>query len=426
MEIFTKICGFVKNIVLLQKFRLFNNRMKLIHKSYKFRIYPTKEQESLLSKHFGHCRFVFNKFLNDRKEKYLNEKTSLNYYDNARTLTDLKKEEEFVWLKEVNSQSLQASIRNLDIAYKNFFNKQNKFPRFKSKYDRQSFKVPQNVLVEDGKLVIPKFKEGIKLHLHRQMEGEPLFATISKSTTGKYYVSITCEIEYKPFEKTGKSVGVDTGIKELAILSDGNSYENIKSLKTKLKKLKYEQRQLSKKVKGSQSRNKQKIKLALVHEQITNIRKDYLHKVSTEIIKNHDVISVEDLAVKNIMKNHCLAQAMSDVSLGAFYTMLEYKANWNDKQFVKINRFFPSSKTCSSCGWIKQDLTLSIREWTCESCGEHHDRDVNAAKNILKQGINILSGSGIESYVKQKQGEALPLGESVTLEAQPISFAVGG
>ncbi len=378
--------------------------MKLIHKSYKFRIYPTKEQESLLSKHFGHCRFVFNRFLNERKEKFLNEKTSLNYYDNARTLTELKKDGEFSWLKEVNSQSLQAAIRNLDTAYKNFFNKQNKFPRFKSKYNRQSFKVPQNVLLENGKLVIPKFKEGIKLNLHRQMQGKLLFATIAKSTTNKYYVSITCEVEYKPFEKTGKSVGIDTGIKELAILSDGNSYENIKSLKKKLKKLKYEQRQLSKKQKASQSRSKQKRKLALVHEQIANIRKDYLHKVSTEIIKSHDVVSVEDLAVKNIMKNHCLATAMSDVSLGAFYTMLEYKANWNDRFYVKIDRFFPSSKTCSSCGWIKQDLTLSIREWTCESCGETHDRDVNAAKNILKQGINILSGCGTQSDTKQKQG----------------------
>jgi len=369
---------------------------------------------------------VFNRFLNERKEKYLNEKTSLNYYDNARTLTELKKDEDFVWLKEVNSQSLQASIRNLDIAYKNFFNKQNKFPRFKSKYDKQSFKIPQNVTVEDGKLVIPKFKEGIKLNLHRKMEGKPSFATISKSTTGKYYVSVTCEAEHKPFEKTNKSVGIDTGIKELAILSDGSSYENINTLKTKLKKLKYKQRQLSKKQKGSKSTNKQKIKLALVHEQITNIRKDYLHKVSTEIIKNHDVIAVEDLAVKNIMKNHCLAQAMSDVSLGAFYTMLEYKANWNDRQFVKIDRFFPSSKTCSSCGWIKQDLTLSIREWTCEFCGEHQDRDINAAKNILKQGINKLSGLGIESYVKQKRDEALPLGESATPEAQPIAIGVGG
>jgi putative transposase len=398
--------------------------MKIIHKSYKFRIEPTSEQIVLLSKHFGACRFVFNKFLHERKEKYLNEKTSLNYYDNARTLTDLKKEEDFDWLKEINSQSLQSAIRNLDSAYKNFFNKQNKFPRFKSKYDKQSFKIPQNALINERKLVIPKFKEGIKINLHRKIEGEILFATITKSTTGKYYVSITCEVNYKPFDKTGSKVGIDTGIKDLAILSDGKTYENIKVLKSKLKKLKYQQRQLSKKQKGSNSRQKQKIKLSLTHEKITNIRKDYLHKISTEIVKNHDIISVEDLSVKNMMKNHKLAQSLSDVSLGMFYTMLEYKSKWNDKSFVKIDRFFPSSKTCSNCGWIYQDLNLSIREWTCNSCNEHHDRDLNASKNILKQGINILSGYGIESDIKQKQEEALPLGESVIPEAQP-SLVVG-
>ncbi len=398
--------------------------MKIIHKSYKFRIEPTPEQIVLLLKHFGACRFVFNKFLHERKEKYLNEKTSLNYYDNARTLTDLKKEEDFDWLKEINSQSLQSAIRNLDSAYKNFFNKQNKFPRFKTKYDKQSFKIPQNVLINEGKLVIPKFKEGIKINLHRKIEGEILFATITKPTTGKYYVSITCEVNYKPFDKIGSKVGIDTGIKDLAILSDGKTYENIKILKSKLKKVKYQQRQLSKKQKGSNSRQKQKIKLSLTHEKITNIRKDYLDKISTEIVKNHDIISVEDLSVKNMMKNHKLAQSLSDVSLGMFYTMLEYKSKWNDKSFVKIDRFFPSSKTCSNCGWIYQDLNLSIREWTCPSCNEHHDRDLNAAKNILKQGINILSGYGIESDIKQKQEEALPLGESMIPEAQP-SLVVG-
>ena len=398
--------------------------MKIIHKSYKFRIEPTSEQIVLLSKHFGACRFVFNRFLHERKEKYLNEKTSLNYYDNARTLTDLKKEEDFDWLKEINSQSLQSTIRNLDSAYKNFFNKQNKFPRFKSKYNKQSFKIPQNALINEGKLVIPKFKEGIKINSHREIEGEILFATITKSTTGKYYVSITCEVNYKPFDKTGSKVGIDTGIKDLAILSDGKTYENIKVLKSKLKKLKYQQRQLSKKQKGSNSGQKQKIKLSLTHEKITNIRKDYLHKISTEIVKNHDIISVEDLSVKNMMKNHKLAQSLSDVSLGMFYTMLEYKSKWNDKSFVKIDRFFPSSKTCSNCGWIYQDLNLSIREWTCPSCNEHHDRDLNASKNILKQGINILSGYGIESDTKQKQEEALPLGESVIPESQP-SLVVG-
>jgi putative transposase len=390
--------------------------MKTIFKSFKFRIYPNKEQEILMTKHFGACRFVFNHYLNKRKETYLENKKSLNYYDNANDLTQFKKNDNFNWLKEINSQSLQSSLRNLDTSYGRFFRKQSKFPRFKSKYDKQSFKIPQFVSIEDDKLVIPKFKGGIKINLHREINGEILFATISKSTTGNYYVSLTCEVNHKPFHKTGSKVGIDTGIKDLAILSDGTTYENIKSLKNKLKKLKYNQRQLSKKVKGSLSRNKQKQKLSIVHEKIINVRKDYLHKVSTEIVKNHDIISVEDLAVKNIMKNHKLAQAMSDVSLGSFYSMLEYKCEWNDKQFVKIGRFFPSSKMCSKCGWINQDLTLNIREWECSSCCEKHDRDFNASKNILKQGLKILSGSGIESDIKQKQVEALSLDESMKPE----------
>ena len=401
--------------------------MKVIHKSYKFKIAPDNEQKELLAKHFGACRFVFNRYLNSRKETYLEEKKSLNYYDNANDLTVLKKDEQFVWLKEINSQSLQSSLRNLDAAYNKFFRKQTKFPRFKSKFDKQSFTIPQSVYIEDGKLQIPKFKKGIEINIHREIEGKLLFATISKSTTGKYYVSITCEVEYIPFEKTNSKVGIDTGIKDLAILSDGKVYENIKPLKTKLKKLKYNQRQLSKKVKGSNSRLRQKSKLATIHEKVTNIRKDYLHKVSTEIIKNHDVICIEDLAVKNMMKNHKLAQAFSDVSLGAFYTMLEYKANWNDKTVVKIDRFFPSSKTCNVCNYINQDLTLKDREWTCIGCGTKHDRDFNASINIKKQGLKMICCvSGTDSQLKQKRSKALPLGESMTSEAQPISFAVGG
>ena len=400
--------------------------MKVIHKSYKFKIAPDNEQKELIARHFGACRFVFNRYLISRKETYLKEKKSLNYYDNANDLTVLKKDEQFVWLKEINSQSLQSSLRNLDTSYNKFFRKQTKFPRFKTKFDRQSFTVPQSVCIEDGKLQIPKFKKGIEINLHREIDGKLLFATISKSTTGKYYVSITCEVEHIPFEKTNSKIGIDTGIKDLAVLSDGKVYENIKTLKTNLKKLKYEQRQLSKKTKGSNSRLKQKSKLATVHEKVTNIRKDYLHKVSTEIIKNHDVICIEDLAVKNMMKNHKLAQAFSDVSLGAFYTMLEYKANWNNKTVVKTDRFFPSSKTCSNCNYIIQDLTLKDREWTCQSCNTVHNRDFNASINIEKQGLKILSGLGTNSDIKQKRSKALPLGESLTSEATPISFAVGG
>ena len=390
--------------------------MKTIFKSFKFRIYPNKEQEILLSKHFGACRFVFNHYLNKRKETYLEDKKSLNYYDNANDLTQLKKDENYIWLKEINSQSLQSGLRNLDTSYMRFFRKQSNFPRFKSKYDRQSFKIPQNVLIINNKLTIPKFKEGIKINLHREIEGKIILATISKSTTGNHYVSLTCEVQHKPYEKTNSKVGIDTGIKDLAILSDGTTYENIKILKNNLKKLKFEQRKLSKKVKGSSMRDKQRKKLAIIHEKITNVRKDYLHKVSTEIVKNHDIISVEDLAVKNIMKNHKLAQVMSDVSLGTFYSMLEYKCFWNDKQFVKIDRFFPSSKMCSKCSWINQDLTLKIREWECPSCGEKHDRDLNASKNILKQGLKILSGLGTNSDTKQKQVESSSLEEAVKPE----------
>jgi len=397
--------------------------MKTIFKSFKFRIYPNEEQKILLAKHFGACRFVFNHYLNKRKETYLEDKKSLNYYDNANDLTQLKKDDDFNWLKEINSQSLQSSLRNLDNSYNRFFRKQSKFPRFKSKYDRQSFKIPQSILVEDNQLIIPKFKKGVKINLHREIEGKIQFATISKSTSGNYYVSLTCEVQYQPYEKTNSKVGIDTGIKDLAILSDGTTYKNIKTLKNNLKKLKYNQRQLSKKVKGGSSRDKQRKKLAVLHEKITNIRTDYLHKVSTEIVKNHDIISVEDLAVKNIMKNHNLAQTMSDVSLGTFYSMLEYKCEWNEKQFVKIDRFFPSSKTCSKCGWINQDLTLDVREWECSSCGEKHNRDFNASKNILKQGLKILSGLGTNSDIKQKQVESFSLEKAMKLETTTSSVS---
>jgi len=403
--------------------------MKKIYKSYKFRIYPTKIQIELLNKHFGACRFIYNYYLNQRKESYLNNKKYINYYDNQKDLTQIKKLNEYNWLNKINSQSLQYSLRNLDISYNKFFRKQSKFPRFKSKKDNHnSFTIPQNIIIENNRLYIPKFKEGIKIKQYQVINNDNiLFATISKSPTNKYYVSITCEIDYEPYNKTNSNIGVDTGIKDLAILSNGKIYKNIKTLKINLKKLKYNQRQLSKKIKGSNNRNKQKYKLNKIYEKITNIRKDHLHKVTTDIIKNHDIICIEDLAVKNIMKNHCLAQSMNDVSLGTFYSMLKYKADWNDKTVVKIDRFFPSSKTCNVCNYINQDLTLKDREWKCPICNTIHDRDINAAKNILKQGINtlnILSGSGIESDIKQKQVEALPLGKSVKSEINQFDNSI--
>ena len=305
----------------------------------------------------------------------------------------------------------------MDNAYKRFFNKKSKYPKFKSKNNKQSFVIPQNVKIGNGLLSIPKFIEGIEINIHREIQGKLKHCIISKTTAGKYYASITCELEYVSLhKKTNSQIGIDTGIKDLAILSDGTKYPNLKPLKKKQKKLKYQQRQLFKKQKDGNSRKKQKIVVAGIHEKITNSRRDHLHKVTTEIIKNHDTICVETLAIKNLMKNHYLAQAFSDVSLGSFCSMLQYKANWSNKEFIKIDRFFPSSKTCNNCGYINQNLTLSDRKWKCQQCGTNHDRDINAAKNILKQGLNLLSGSGVESDMKQKQVEALSLDESVKPE----------
>ena len=398
--------------------------MKTVLKAYKYRIYPNKEQEILLAKHFGCARFVYNHFLDAKIKAYEKDKTTIGKYDTIKGLVPLKKDLE--WLKEVAAQSLQQSLFNLDAAYKNFFRTKKGFPKFKSKYNKQSFTLPQYSKIKGNRLHILKFKEGIKIVQDRSNIGTIKNVTVSKTPTGKYYASLCCEVEHKAYKKTGSSIGIDTGIKELAILSDGKSYANLKPLKTAIKKVKFNGKMLSKKVKGSNSRNKQRMMLARVYERLTNVRRNYLHQVSTEIVKNHDIISVEDLAVKNLMKNHRLSQSFSDVALGDFYSMLEYKCEWNDKQFIKIDRFYPSSKTCSCCGYIKKDLTLADRDWRCVDCGTNHDRDINAAKNILSEGLKIKSGFGMQSDLKQKQGEALlQLDESMKPENYKTQISYG-
>ena len=379
--------------------------MKKILRSYKFRLYPTKVQSVLLNKHFGSCRFIYNYFLNLRKEEYLLNKKTLNFFQCSYKLTELKKQEELKWLNDVYAQSLQWALKHLDVAFNRFFHKTSKFPTFKKKSSKQSYSVPQGFVVKNDKLFIGKFREGIKLNISKKIIGQIIQCTVSKTPTGKYFASLTCEQEYAQYEPTGSSVGVDVGIKDLAILSNGKKYKNVRSLKLKLKKLKFKQRQVSKKVKGSSSRKKAIKQLALVHEKIVNVRKDHLHKVTTDIIKNHDVICVETLAVINMMKNHKLAQALSDCAIGEFFSMLEYKASWNDKTIIKIDRWFPSSKMCSKCTWLNQNLTLKDRSWTCRECGTTHDRDVNAACNILTQGLKLKSGLGAKSDSKQKPVE---------------------
>ena len=360
-------------------------------KSYKYKIKPNEDQIVLLNKHFGSVRFVYNYYLNERKVEYETNKQTLNYYDNANSLTKLKSMEEFKWLKEISSQSLQYSLKCLDTSYNGFFKKRTGFPKFKSKHDRNSFCVPQYTKVLDGKLIIPKFKDPIKMVVDRKFKGEIRQCTLSKTPTGEYFVSILVETEHKKFEKTGKLVGIDLGLKDFAITSDNIKYKNNRYTKKYERKLKKHQQHLSRKIKGSSRYNKQKLKVATIHKKITNSRIDNLHKVSTQLVKKYDVIFLEDLNIKGMVKNHKLSKHISDVSWGKFISMLEYKSLWNDKQIVKIDRFFPSSKTCNCCGYINQNLKLSIREWTCPSCKSKLDRDLNASKNILKEGIKNIS-----------------------------------
>lgn len=386
-------------------------------KSYKYKIIPNEDQKVLLNKHFGSIRFIYNHFLNERKQEYETNKQTINYYDNCKSLTELKRQEEYSWLNEINSQSLQASLKNLDDAYNGFFKKRTKFPRFKSKHTKNSFKVPQAVKIENGKLRIRKFKDPIDIILHRTFSGIIKQCTISKTPTNEYFVSILVETEHKKLEKTGKSIGIDLGLKDFVITSDGYKYKNNRYTKTYQTKLKKAQQHLSRKKKGSNKYKEQKLKVARIHKKIANSRLDNLHKVSTELIKKYDVIFLEDLNIKGMMQNHKLAKHISDVSWSKFITLLTYKAEWNDKQIVKIDRFFPSSKTCNCCGYINQNLKLDMREWTCPSCNTKLDRDLNASKNILKEGYKIIL-SGTDDY--RSGGEIRPLQNGTTDETSKI------
>ena len=386
-------------------------------KSYKYKINPNEEQKVLLNKHFGSIRFVYNHFLNERKREYETNKNTINYYDNSRSLTELKKQEDYSWLNEINSQSLQASLKNLDDAYNGFFKKRTKFPNFKSKHTKNSFKVPQAVKIENGKLRIRKFKDPIDIILHRTFSGIIKQCTISKTPTDEYFVSILVETEHKKLEKTGKSIGIDLGLKDFVITSDGYKYKNNRYTKTYQTKLKKAQQHLNRKKKGSNKYKEQKLKVAKLHKKIANSRLDNLHKVSTELIKKYDTIILEDLNIKGMMQNHKLAKHISDVSWSKFIELLIYKAEWNDKQIVKIDRFFPSSKTCNYCGYINQNLKLDMREWICPSCHTKLDRDLNASKNILKEGYKIIS-SGTDDY--RSGGEIRPTLVGTTNETSKI------
>jgi len=370
-----------------------------MHKAFKFRLLPTKEQEILLAKHFGCSRFIYNHFLSEKQKHYLENKETLKFNACQNMLIKQKKEEGFDWLKEVNSQCLVATLVNLETAYTNFFKKKSEFPKFKFKKNKNSFQIPQHVSLKEHNVVqVPKFKEGIKFIKHRELKGIIKSATVSKNPTGKYYISILCVIE-KPIQhkKTGKSIGIDLGLKDFIITSDGQRYCNPKFIRKYETRLAKKQRILSRKEKGSKGRDKARLSVAKVHEKITNSRSDMQHKISSKLVRDYDLIAIEDLNVKGMVKNHKLAKAISDVAWSSFVTKLKYKAQWNDKEVIVIDRFYPSSKTCNCCDNVKESLSLDERTWTCSKCNTTHDRDVNASKNILRRALAIQSAGTVDN-----------------------------
>ncbi len=363
-------------------------------KGYKYRIYPNKKQEEQIQKTFGCVRFVYNNVLSYKIDKYKNENISLSKIDCNNYCNRVLKNE-YNWLKEVGKYSLTNSIINMDNAYQKFFKEHTGFPKFKSKKDNhKSYKTnfsSNNIEVDfiNNNIKVPKLK-WIKSKIHRKFTGKIKSATISQNPSGKYFISILVDTENTQLPKNNNKVGIDLGLKEFAITSDGELISNPKYLRKSEKRLSKLQRDLSRKQMGSRNRNKCRLKVAKLHEKISNQRKDFLHKLSTRLIHENQVIVLEDLKVKNMIKNKHLSKSISDVSWSEFVRQLEYKSEWYGRTVIKIDTWYPSSQICSNCGHKDGKKELSIREWTCPICGTHHDRDINASINILNEGLRML------------------------------------
>lgn len=376
-------------------------------KAIKIRLYPNKEQEQKINKVLGSYRFVYNHMLALKQQEYNENKKSLGLKELSKYLLGtMRKDEQYAWLKEENTQVLQQAIRQMLSAYNNFFKQHKCFPKFKSKKDKQSALFPigaisKRNIFETKHITLTKPLKNIKfrcsdLYFKRLQEYKEGIrsATLSKTKSGNYFLSVLVELpqeEIVKFEHTDKQVGIDLGVKDFVITSDGEVFENKHFLKKEEKKMKKLQRQLSKKKVGSNNREKQRVKIAKLFERMTNKKDAYIHYVVNELLKSYDTIFMEDLNVQGMLKNHSIAKAISEVGFYKFKEILTNKALVNNKQVVFVDRFYPSSKTCSVCGYKKEDLTLNDREWTCPNCGAKHDRDINAAVNILLEGKRILT-----------------------------------
>ncbi len=356
--------------------------------AFKYRIYPTKEQRVFLEKHFGACRYVYNYFLDLRAREYKENKRSISGLECKRMLIPLKKTNK--WLKEINSQSLQEAVLNLEKAYQRFFKGLGKYPVFKRKRNHQSFTVPQHFFVEGNLFYIPKLKQGIRIKLHRPIDGVPSSLTISRAPSGKYYASFSCEtLMPEVRNKPAGIIGIDLGITSFIATSNKQKVDHPACLRKSERKLARYQRLLSKKKNGSNNKSKQRLKVALLHEKISNQRHDFLHKLSRKIVDENQAVYLESLNVKGMMQNRHLSKSIADSGWSEFARQLKYKGEWYGTKVVQIGRFVPSTKTCSACDAVNHDLSLKDRVWTCPSCKTIHDRDINAATVIKKVGQDM-------------------------------------
>ena len=387
-------------------------------RAYQYRWYPTDEQKRILARTFGCARFVYNWALRLRTDAYYQRQERIGYHQTSARLTDLKKQPEYSWLNEVSCVPTQQALRHLDKAFRNFFEGRAAYPKFKSRHSEQSAEYTTSAFKWDGtSLTLAKMDEPLDIHWSRTLPKgcKPTTVTVTKDRAGRYFVSILVEEDIKPLPIVNKQVGLDLGLKSMVILSTGESVGNPQFFRKDEKKLAKAQRRLAKKKKGSKNRNKARIRVARIHAKIADRRKDYQHKLSTRIVHSLpapqaglQVICIESLAVKNMLQNHCLAKSISDVGWGELVRQLEYKARWYGRTLVSIDKWYPSSKRCSHCGYVLNSLSLDERFWLCPQCHSFHDRDINAAKNVLAAGLAVSAcGEAVRpGRAKARSGKA--------------------